>query len=185
MKYLYRRGRIVTTNKGLICKVLARPGQIVYCAEVDDMIHLKEGEYILFNEKFRMITGDYVVPLYNIAPLNGFLVTESQITASSEYEKRLRRKGIHESPYYNSVEPEGKTGEIVVFKKLTYPFIKPRVIRIKKANGYPNFPLYELTNGDVLERGSLRLFYRKPSFYEEYAFKREEVKFNKVNQVVN
>jgi hypothetical protein len=123
--------------------------------------------------------------LYNILPLNGFLAIELQISPSTEYEKRLRRRKIHESPYYNSIEPEGNTGEIIVFKKLTYPFIKPRMLRIKKANGYPNFPLYELTNGDIIERGSLKLFYRKPTYYEITAFQKEEVRINKINRLFN
>jgi hypothetical protein len=174
MRYLYRRGRIVTTKEGLICKVLARPGQIVYCAEVDDMIHLKEGEYVLFNEDLRMTKGDYIVPLYNILPLNGFMVKEYQITTSTEYEKRLRRRGIHKSPYYDVAKPEGKLGEIIVFTKLVYPFKKPRILRIVKMVDNPSFPLYELSNKDVIEKSSLRLFYRKPINYEIRTFAREE-----------
>ena len=120
-----------------------------------------------------------------MVPLNGFMVSEQQISPSTEYEKRLRRRGIHESPYYNSIEPEGITGEIIIFKKLTYPFVKPRIVRIKKANGYPNFPLYELSNGDVVERGSLKLFYRRPTYYEITTFQREETRANKVNRLFN
>lgn len=177
MNYLYRKGLIVTTKNGMICKIIARPGQVVYDNKTKFMYVLKEGQYILFNENFRMIEGEYKVAQYHTQPLNGFLANEDHISKSLVYEKTLRRIGIHNSPLYNSDRPEGTIGEIVAFKKLIHPYIRPKLFRINKIMN-SNFPLFELSNNEIIEHGTLKMFYRKPIKYEENYFIKKEA-FNK------
>jgi hypothetical protein len=183
MKYLYRKGRIVTItwkHGGWICKVLARPGQLVYDPITNQSHLLDEGKYVVYYEKLRIEHADYMATLHHGMYLlyPGILVDEIHLTASSNYEKYLRRKGINKSPLYDSKEPEGIIGEIIAFK---YPG-KLRLVEILNILYSPVFPLYELSNGDCIERGSLKLFYRKTDEYEQEIFK--EKKVNKNRRVV-
>lgn len=182
MEYLYRRGRIVSTKSGIICKVIARPGQIVYNNKIGFIQVLKEGEYLLTNEDFRIIQGDFCVAQENTQPINGFLCFEWHILNATVYEKKLRRLGINNSPLFNSTQPDGLIDEIVVFKKLIFPWVNPRINRIKKATT-SNIPLYELSNGEVIDRGTLRMFYRKPIPYEEKMFIKKEA-LNKKRRIL-
>ena len=183
MEYLYRKGRIVTItwkHGGQICKVLARPGQIVYDPDTNLSQILGEDKYVVYYEKLRINHADYMATLYNgtCTLFPGILVDAIHLLPSTVYEKKLRRMGIYISPFYNSEEPEGVGGEIISFKKLIYPFRRPRLVSIKRIIE-SNFPLFELSNGDVIERGSLKLFYRKASWYEQKLFAQKEINKNR------
>lgn len=177
MIYLFKKGRIVTitwSHGGNICKILARPGQIVFDNYKKDIKRLEEDEYIVSTNELGIDwKTEYTVAQLNIKPLPGMLVNVIYLTKSSNYEKKLRKRGILKSPLYNSEEPEGIVNEIIAFKKLIYPFIQPRFASIKKIiEGIS--PLFELSNGEVIEKGSLKLFYRKTIDYEKYRYNQKE-----------
>jgi hypothetical protein len=177
MTYLYRKGRIVTItwkHGGHICKILARPGQIVYDTITQFIRTLEENEYVVYYKDLRIEHSDYLVAQYDTKPIGGILVNDIHLVPSSKYEKQLRRIGIAKSPYYDTMEPEGVLHEIIVFKKLTYPFNKPRMLRIKNICNAQNAPLYTLSNGETIERGSLKLFYRQPIEYEKTIYQKKE-----------
>jgi hypothetical protein len=184
MKYLYRKGSILVTtwerhklggecsNAGVICKVLARPGQIVYDPETEEPYELGEGKYVIYYNELGINQADYIATLHHgMLPLfPGILVDEIHLRPATNYEKTLRRKGITKSPYhYNSEEPEGQIAEVVAFKY----FGKLRLLEIKRIYNSA-IPLFELSNGDVIERGSLKLFYRKATEYEKEIFTQQK-----------
>jgi hypothetical protein len=178
MKYLYCKGRIVTItwkHGGDIVKVLARPGQYVYDTTTRDMRFLNEDEYIVEEDiriKERWI--EYLVPQQNIKPKAGRLVNAIHLAQATVYEKKLRHKGILTSPIVNSEEPLGEVGEILAFKYLG----KLRLVQILKVvNSLP--PCFELSNGDCIERGSLKIFYRRTNEYEKAIFQKKEAYQNR------
>jgi hypothetical protein len=179
MKYLYRKGRIVTItwkHGGWICKVLARPGQLVYDPITNESHLLDEGKYVVYYEELRIEHADYMATLHHgmYLLLPGILVDEIHLNESSNYEKYLRRKGTHKSPFYNSEEPLGEVGEILAFKYLG----KLRLVQILKVvNTTP--PCFELTNGDCIERGSLKIFYRRTNEYEKTIFQKKKANQNR------
>jgi hypothetical protein len=182
MKYLYRKGTIVTItwkHGGYICKVLSRPGQLVYDPITNESHLLGEGKYVVYYEKLRIEHADYMATLHHgmYLLLPGILVDEIHLTPSSNYEKYLRRKGENKSPFYESEEPQGEVGEIIAFKYNG----KLRLVQILKVvDSLP--PCFELSNGECIERGSLKLFYRKKTEYEKKIF--EQKKSNKNRKVV-
>jgi hypothetical protein len=183
MKYLYRKGSILVTtwqrhklggecsNAGVICKVLARPGQLVYNPETEEPYLLGEGKYVIYYNELGINQADYMATLHHgmLPNFPGIFVDEIHLRPATDYEKRLRRKGITKSPIHNSEEPEGVVDEIVAFKYLG----KLRLLRIKKVID-STIPLFELSNNDVIERGSLKLFYRRTTNYEKEIFENQQ-----------
>lgn len=177
MNYLYRKGRIVTitwSHGGNIVKVLARPGQFVFDNYTKDVRLLGEHEYIVSAKELRIeYMTEYVVAQQNTKPLPGMLVNDLHLVPSSIYERKLRKIGINQSPIYNTQEPEGIVNEVIAFKKLIYPYQRPRLVQIKQISN-TQFPLFELSNGEVIERGSLKLFYRRSTSYEETYYNKKK-----------
>jgi hypothetical protein len=100
MNYEFRKGRIVTTmwkHGGEICKVLARPGQIVFDTITGYIKILKEDEYVVYNELW-IKQADYLVAQSDTKPKPGFLVNIIHLRSSTKYEKMLRRNSINISP---------------------------------------------------------------------------------------
>lgn len=178
MNYLYRRGIIVTItwkHGGDIVKILARPGQYVFDTATRNMRFLNEDEYIVEEDiRIKEQWYKYLVPQQNIKPKAGKLINVIHLAQATVYEKKLRRKGILKSPTINSEEPQGIVGEILAFR---YPG-KLRLVQIHRVvNSLP--PCFELTDGNRIERGSLKLFYRRTNEYEQTIFQKKEVNQNR------
>lgn len=184
IKYLYRKGRIVTItwrHGGQICKVLARPGQIVYDPITEKPYTLSAGKYVVYYNELRINHEDYMATLYNgmCTLFPGILVDEIHLVASTAYEKILRRKGITISPNYNSEEPQGNKDEVIVFKTALLCKVKPRIVTILNIDFTDDSPVFELSNGDYVNRGTLKSLYRKPTLYEKKSY------FRKMAKVIN
>jgi hypothetical protein len=162
INYLYRRGRIVTTKYGYIYKILARPGQIVFDPITRTIFTLGQGEYIL--RDFRINRAHYLVAQEHTQPIAGNIYYETDIFISTVYEKKLRSKGILQSPDYNSIQPQGSKDELIV-RRLSFS-IRPKVLTIVSTDYSDNSPVFELSNGAYIPNAILKHLYRKPTDYE-------------------
>ena len=169
INYLYRKGRIVTItwkHGGEICKVLARPGQTVKDTIKNAMYTLEEGEYIVENLLW-IKSSDYLAPQLASVPKAGFKVHEQHLVASTEYEKRLRRRGIHISPDYEPEPPEIIIGETLITRRVIRGVImntkppKRTIIKDIYKNG-----LVVLSNDTTTNKTFLVVLFRKPKSYE-------------------
>lgn len=185
INYLYRKGRIVTiTNvsyRGRICKVLARPGQIVYIPNTEETYELQKYEYVVHYNELRIQDADYTATLHHgmCTLFPGILINELHLVPSTPYEKRLRYKGISMSPDYITEEPEGNKNEVLVFKEALLHKAKPRVVTILSADFTDDSPTFELSNGEHINRGLLKHLYRKPKPHEK------DYCLNQLNKIIN
>jgi hypothetical protein len=129
------------------------------------MYTLEEGEYIVENLLW-IKSSDYLAPQLASVSKAGFKVHEQHLVASTEYEKRLRRRGIHISPDYVPDEVEVKIGEKIITKRVINNnitnFKPPRRLIIKSIDN--NIIL--LSNNFRISKYFLLNIYRKPKPYE-------------------
>lgn len=178
--YQYRKGRIVTItwkHGGEICKVLARPGQLVYDTITNSIYYLKEDEYVLQNDLW-IKQADYLVAQENTKPIPGILVNAIHLIPSTPREKALRRRGILKAP--NNII-KGEVNEILVSKK----GLIQKLVRILDIAGDKEFPLYILSNGEIISRGTLKSLYRKANGEEESTYDETKTRLYKTLQNSN